>query len=325
MNVYDFDKTIYDGDSTIDFFLFSLKKDLRLLRFLPRQCFGFVLYTLKKISKTEFKARFFSFLNGIHKKEEHLQEFWMSHEKKIKEWYLEQQQPDDVIISASPEFLLAPICKQLHISHLIASEVDPQSGKFAGNNCYGAEKVLRFRERFPDGTVDAFYSDSTSDLPMAEMAKSAFIVKKDRLIPWAEYKPSSIEKLKKLFLDIKFIKFFLVGIVNAINGVVFASLFSLFIQQANVAFALGYCIALTISYLLNTFFVFSEKGLSFHKFLKFCISYLPNFIIQNILVSLICHFFPIPKLFVYTISVAIAFPLTYLLLACFTFGKKKQS
>ena len=26
MNVYDFDKTIYDGDSTADFYLFSLKR-----------------------------------------------------------------------------------------------------------------------------------------------------------------------------------------------------------------------------------------------------------------------------------------------------------
>ena len=26
MNVYDFDKTIYDGDSTADFYLFSLRR-----------------------------------------------------------------------------------------------------------------------------------------------------------------------------------------------------------------------------------------------------------------------------------------------------------
>lgn len=26
MNVYDFDKTIYDGDSTADFYIFSLKR-----------------------------------------------------------------------------------------------------------------------------------------------------------------------------------------------------------------------------------------------------------------------------------------------------------
>lgn len=26
MNVYDFDKTIYDGDSTIDFYLYCVKK-----------------------------------------------------------------------------------------------------------------------------------------------------------------------------------------------------------------------------------------------------------------------------------------------------------
>ena len=26
-NIYDFDKTIYDGDSTVDFFLFCLKRE----------------------------------------------------------------------------------------------------------------------------------------------------------------------------------------------------------------------------------------------------------------------------------------------------------
>lgn len=30
MNVYDFDKTIYNGDSTIDFYLYSLRKKPQL-------------------------------------------------------------------------------------------------------------------------------------------------------------------------------------------------------------------------------------------------------------------------------------------------------
>ena len=35
MNIYDFDGTLYDGDSTFDFILYSLKKHPSLLRFLP--------------------------------------------------------------------------------------------------------------------------------------------------------------------------------------------------------------------------------------------------------------------------------------------------
>ena len=37
MNVYDFDKTIYNGDSTLDFYIFSIKKNLLLLRYFPKQ------------------------------------------------------------------------------------------------------------------------------------------------------------------------------------------------------------------------------------------------------------------------------------------------
>ena len=36
---------------------------------------------------------------------------------------------DDVIISASPEFLLKPICKKINIKYLIASNVDKNSRK----------------------------------------------------------------------------------------------------------------------------------------------------------------------------------------------------
>ncbi len=65
MNVYDFDGTIYDGDSSVDFFLYALKQKPPLLRYVPRQVWGFILYGLKHINKTELKEYFFSFLSGI--------------------------------------------------------------------------------------------------------------------------------------------------------------------------------------------------------------------------------------------------------------------
>ena len=39
MNVYDFDGTIYDGDSTLDFWYFCLKKHPQILLYLPYHCF----------------------------------------------------------------------------------------------------------------------------------------------------------------------------------------------------------------------------------------------------------------------------------------------
>ena len=89
-----------------------------------------------------------------------------------------------MIISASPEFLLAPICRKLGIKHLIASKVDSKSGKYSGINCHGKEKVRRFCEKFKDGEVDEFYSDSLSDTPLAEISKKAFLVNGNKITEW---------------------------------------------------------------------------------------------------------------------------------------------
>lgn len=185
MNVYDFDKTIYNGDSTIDFYLFSLKKKPSLIRYLPIQIFGFVLYFCGKIDKTQLKEKFFRFVESIDC-EKYVVEFWARNQKKIAGWYIEQQKNDDVVISASPDFLLRPCCDQIGIKHLIASEVDSKNGRFLSGNCYGAMKVHRFKEVFGECRIESFYSDSLSDSPMARIANSAFLVTKKGITKWSE-------------------------------------------------------------------------------------------------------------------------------------------
>ena len=98
----------------------------------------------------------------------------------------DRQNVDDVIISASPTFLLEPICKRLHINYLIASEVDKYTGKYDGTNCYGVEKVKRFNKIFPNSSIDNFYSDSLSDTPLAKLSKHAFLVSNNKIINWKE-------------------------------------------------------------------------------------------------------------------------------------------
>ena len=110
--------------------------------------------------------------------------FWDTSEVKIKQWYLKQQKDDDVVISASPTFLLKEICERLEIRYLIASDVDINNGRFVGKNCYGIEKVKRFKQIFKEGPIQQFYSDSCSDMPLAKMANEAFLVKGDRIVIW---------------------------------------------------------------------------------------------------------------------------------------------
>ena len=193
MNVYDFDQTIYHGDSTVDFYFYCLRHKPLMMRSVPGTIGAFALYQAGKWDKTRFKQQMYRFLTAIGDSEQMVRDFWSTHIKNIKPWYIEKtRREDDVIISASPEFLLQPACNQLGIKYLMASRVDSHTGKYTGINCWGEEKVRRFREVFGDAQIETFYSDSLSDTPLAREAKTAWIVRGDQLIPWAEW-----EKRKK--------------------------------------------------------------------------------------------------------------------------------
>ena len=186
VNVYDFDGTIYNGDSSVDIYFFLLKRYPKLIAYFPKQILGIVKYKLQLSSKEEMKEMYFSFLKGVRTDESFVDDFWKQNQNKIKEWYLNQKRKDDVIISASPEFLLKPICDILGIDNLIATKVELSSGKFLSKNCQGAEKVVRFEEIFSEAEIEAFYSDSKSDIYMAKLATKAFRVKKNSIMDWEQ-------------------------------------------------------------------------------------------------------------------------------------------
>ena len=109
-------------------------------------------------------------------------EFWDGHKSLIYDWYLSKKKSDDVIISASPNFLLKPICDELKV-YLISSNVDKNDGTYQGLNCYGEEKVRVYKE-YTNEEIDEFYSDSLSDSPLARIAKKAYIVKGNEIVDW---------------------------------------------------------------------------------------------------------------------------------------------
>lgn len=184
MNVYDFDNTIYAGDSSVDFYVFCLKRHPSILSLLPRQIRGAILYYLGRITKVHFKELFFCFLQKLDCVDEEVSLFWDTKEKRVRGWYHAQKGPDDLVISASPFFLLRCICDRLQIKYLIASPVDARTGKFVGENCYGEEKVAAFLKAFPDSEIENFYTDSISDAPLAALAHRSYLVKKDKITSW---------------------------------------------------------------------------------------------------------------------------------------------
>lgn len=188
MNVFDFDKTISKVDSTAAFLRWLLMKKPGLTVYLPKAGLAFLGVALGMTDKTHAKQELYRMLKGAGDTGKLVEEFWDGHMHLIKKWYPKIKREDDVVISASPEFLIEPVCKRLGISIVMASRVDPQTGVYCGINCEGKEKVRRFYERYPCGYIDAFYSDSFADTPLAMEAERAFMVRGENVMQWPKMK-----------------------------------------------------------------------------------------------------------------------------------------
>lgn len=183
MNIFDFDDTIYRGNSMVDFYFYLLPRHPGIVIYLPKQLYAVIrYYVFHKGSKTECKAMAYSFLK-LCKAQSEVDAFWDKKLSRLKAFYLQMKSDDDVIVSASPEFLLKPLEQRLGI-HVIASPISPVDGSALGENCYYEEKVRRLTEHYSVDDIESFYSDSLSDEPLAKLAGHAYLVKGDQILDW---------------------------------------------------------------------------------------------------------------------------------------------
>ena len=64
---------------------------------------------------------------------------------------------------------------------MIASKVNSKTGKFNSDNCYGEEKIKRFKKAYPNQKIKEFYTDSLSDLPMINFSEKGYVVSKNNI------------------------------------------------------------------------------------------------------------------------------------------------
>ena len=113
----------------------------------------------------------------------------------------------------------------------------------------------------------------------------------------------------------------MLGVINTFNDSLFAWLFSLAIGKGNIAAVLGYAIALSIAYILNCYFVFRKKP-SFKRYLRFIVSYIPNFIIYFLVNTITVKMWGLPQFLGTAIAAAVGGPVTYVIIKIYAFGKK---
>ena len=95
-----------------------------------------------------------------------------------------------LIITATNDFVTAPIAGKLGVDHLIATRAEQHDGRYTGDvegiPCYREGKVERLRQWLSENghTLDGswFYSDSHNDLPLLEKVEHAVAVDPDPVL-----------------------------------------------------------------------------------------------------------------------------------------------
>lgn len=175
MNGYDFDKTILRGNTVQRFWWYCVLRFPYLWLLLPIAILACLLFGLHIITKDFFLRMMEVFEIFVPNKPKQAQKFWDKNQKHLKQWYLKAKRDDDIVISASPDYLIEEICTRLGV-RCIATKTK-KNGMALGKHCYGAQKVVRFQESFPNTALESYYSDSMSDVPMFEFAKQGYFVR----------------------------------------------------------------------------------------------------------------------------------------------------
>lgn len=172
-DLYDFDGTVFDGESGKEFYLFCLKRHPEIIRFLPRQLKGAVKYALGgRKMLNEFKNYFYSFLPAVDAcRESEL--FWEKNAHRMNGWFKPQEHDVPVVIcSASPVFQIKPICEKLGVSLIIGTDMDEKTGRLRDINCKGEGKLDYIKKYAPEYEFRDVYTDNIqSDAPILSLAE----------------------------------------------------------------------------------------------------------------------------------------------------------
>ena len=313
VNVYDFDGTIYDGDSSIDYFLFILKKYPSTLFRMPRLLFAFVLYFFRLTTIETFKSEFFKTITRNRDNEYNIDNFWKINIRKIKPFYYEVHQSSDIIISASPDFLLSSLKDRLKVSLIVATIFDLKTLKIIGLNCSGQEKVNRLNSIKNNIQIDKFYSDNRTDDPLAQLSQKAYKVNGLKIIDWNQKESKNLG-----LISVDFLRFVFSGAIGTISNFILSVLLLALVNPV-FSYIFGYSFSIFITYFMNSKFVFLEH-LSFIKFLKFTLSYIPNFLILFTFVFIFIRVLDFNPILIYAIAGLLGLPVTFVLVKIYTFN-----
>lgn len=193
--IFDIDFTLTKKETLIQFYMYMMKKNPKLLIYIPRIIFSGFFYALKINKEKKTKEIFMKFIKGI--KEEEMK-------KIVKEFYDEKLSKilyEDsikmikklklegcmiILISASPEFYLEEFYNIKEVDKVMGSRISCKEGMYEntmeGENCKGEEKVKRLKKYLQEENISAdfensyMFSDSLSDLPLFKLVGNPYLI-----------------------------------------------------------------------------------------------------------------------------------------------------
>ena len=183
VKVFDFDNTLYRGESSLDFSLFMIRANKRILLYLPVIASNTIRYKLCLVDRQELGDSINKYMKIIVRSKQEMldlvEAFWAAHSSNLDRNMIARIRPEDIIITAGPDFLLDGIKERLHTQNIISSVVDLDRREILHFN-FKDNKVLRFRELYGDRKIDAFYTDSYNDKAMMDISEKVYLIKKGK-------------------------------------------------------------------------------------------------------------------------------------------------
>ena len=184
MNIYDFDGTIYDGDSMKDIMSYGFKRH----PFMVMKCkknarranadFGLGLGTYEQVMEAKL-----AWIFKLENYPKFINDFVDSHMNKIKPLYKSRHTDNDVIVTSSYDLWVNQFARRIGVRNVIATRVDT-SGKIMGIICKGDEKLRRVREALPNVPIENACVDSQSDEVLLINAANGFVIEGNKVIPY---------------------------------------------------------------------------------------------------------------------------------------------
>lgn len=193
--IFDVDYTLTKRETLVEFYLFMMKKNPKLLKYLPKSLFSSMFYFFNIHDASTVKKIFIRFIDGIEENEmkKIVEEFYKKRLSKIlyKDAIdmikkMKMQGYKIYLISASAEFYLNELYNIKEVDKVIGTRFTTENGlhrnKITGENCKGEEKVKRLEEVLKEEKIEVdfeesyMFSDSLSDLPLFNIVGHPYLI-----------------------------------------------------------------------------------------------------------------------------------------------------